>query len=317
MRRFSTTSSATGGLVACRPDAVSQSMAPAATTASSELAKRIAFSAVAIPLAVWIVWSGGVALALFLAGVSALAAWEFYKLAIGSGSEPLWGHGVVFSALIPLFVHARMVGWWAPPVSIVMLLVLELLAVALWVRGSAGKPLEVVGITLLGTFYTGGMMSFGYVMRYHEYSIGPLAGTLLVSLPLLLTWGTDSGAMLFGKAFGHKKLMPSVSPNKTVVGAIAGAAVAIVVAVVFVRFALQPYAKLTMPVLSAALFGLGVSVAGQIGDLVESMLKRQAGVKDSSNLIPGHGGALDRVDSLLFTLPVAFVLYNVLLTAAP
>lgn len=296
---------------------MNQPTASGASSASSELSKRLAFSAVAIPVVVWIVWSGGIALALFLAGVSALAAWEFYKLAIGSGSEPLWGHGVVFSALIPLFVHARIVGWWVPPLSMVMLLVLELLVVALWVRGSGGKPLEVVGITLLGTFYTGGMMSFGYVMRYHEYSIGPLAGTLLVTLPLLLTWGTDSGAMLFGKAFGHTKLMPSISPKKTVVGAVAGAAVAVAVAVVFVRYALLPYAKLTMPLLSAAVFGLVVSVAGQVGDLVESMLKRQAGVKDSSNLIPGHGGVFDRVDSLLFTLPVAFVLYNVLLTAAP
>ena len=96
---------------------MNQPTASGASSASSELSKRLAFSAVAIPVVVWIVWSGGIALALFLAGVSALAAWEFYKLAIGSGSEPLWGHGVVFSALIPLFVHARIVGWWVPPLS--------------------------------------------------------------------------------------------------------------------------------------------------------------------------------------------------------
>jgi len=294
-----------------------QTVASVASTPFSELVKRLAFSLVAIPVVIWLVWTGGLAFALLLAVAAALAAWEFYKLAIDTGSEPLWGHGVVFSALIPLFVHARFIGWWAPPVSIVMLLVLELLCVALWRRGSEGKPLEAVGITLLGAFYTGGMLGFGYVIRYHQYAVAPLAGTLLLVLPLLLTWGTDSGAMLFGTAFGVRKLMPSVSPKKTVVGAAAGAALAVILSVVYVRFALQPYAKLTMPMVSAVVFGLGVSVAGQLGDLVESMLKRQAGVKDSSKLIPGHGGALDRVDSLLFTLPVAFVLYDVLLKAAP
>jgi len=294
-----------------------QTVASVASTPFSELVKRLAFSLVAIPVVIWLVWTGGLAFALLLAVAAALAAWEFYKLAIDTGSEPLWGHGVVFSALIPLFVHARFIGWWAPPVSIVMLLVLELLCVALWRRGSEGKPLEAVGITLLGAFYTGGMLGFGYVIRYHQYAVAPLAGTLLLVLPLLLTWGTDSGAMLFGTAFGVRKLMPSVSPKKTVVGAAAGATLAVILSVVYVRFALQPYAKLTMPMVSAVVFGLGVSVAGQLGDLVESMLKRQAGVKDSSKLIPGHGGALDRVDSLLFTLPVAFVLYDVLLKAAP
>ena len=283
----------------------------------SEFAKRIAFSLVAIPVILWIVWLGGLPLALLLAAAAALASWEFYKLAIGSGSEPLWGHGVVLSAAIPLAVHARFLGFWAPPVSLVMLVVLELLTVALWVRGANGKPLEVVGITLLGTFYTGGMLAFGYVLRYHRFAVEPLAGTLLVALPLLLTWGTDSGAMIFGRAFGVRKLMPTVSPKKTVVGAVAGVIVAMVLAVLFVRFALQPYARLTMSPAFAAALGLMVSAAGQVGDLVESMLKRQAGVKDSSLLIPGHGGALDRVDSLLFTLPVAFVLYGVMLVPAP
>lgn len=283
----------------------------------SEFAKRIAFAVVAIPVILWIVWTGGFLLALLLAMAAAFASWEFYKLAIGSGSEPLWGHGVVLSAAIPLAVHARFLGFWAPPVSLVMLIVLELLTVALWVRGANGKPLEVVGITLLGTFYTGGMLAFGYVLRYHRFAVEPLAGTLLVVLPLLLTWGTDTGAMLFGRAFGVRKLMPTVSPKKTVVGAWAGAIVAMILAVLFVRFALQPYARLTMSLAFAAAFGLAVSVAGQVGDLVESMLKRQAGVKDSSMLIPGHGGALDRVDSLLFTLPVAFVLYGVMLVPAP
>jgi phosphatidate cytidylyltransferase len=281
------------------------------------MAKRVTFALLAIPVVGWMIWSGGALLAILLAGISAVAAWEFYRLAIATGSTPLWGHGVLVSAAVPLLVWARVEGHWVPPVSLVMLLVLELLTVALWARGSEGKPLEVVGITLLGILYGGGMMSFGYVLRYHEYAIESWAGTLLVWLPLLLTWGTDSGAMLFGRLWGRVKLMPSISPAKTVAGALGGLAVSVAVSVAFVQLALQPYGKLTMTFAGAALFGLLVSTAGQVGDLVESMLKRQAGVKDSSQLIPGHGGVLDRVDSLLFTLPVSFVLYQFLLKPAP
>ena len=127
MARCSTTSSATVGSAACTRSR---------RRGHVEFAKRIGFAAVAIPLVVWAVWAGGAALAVMLAAASAIAAWEFYRMAIGTGSEPLWGHGVVFAALIPLFVHARFEGWWAPSIDIVMLLVLEILAVALWVRGS-------------------------------------------------------------------------------------------------------------------------------------------------------------------------------------
>jgi len=283
----------------------------------SELGKRIAFAVVAVPVVVGLAWSGGMAFAVLVAAAGAIAAWEFYGLAVCAGIAPLRGHGVVLSAIVPLAVFVRYDGAWAPPVSVLMLVVLELLVVALWSRGPAGKPMEAVGITILGVLYTGGMLAFGVALRHHRFAIDAVAGTLLVALPLVLTWGTDTGAMLFGRAWGKTKLMPSVSPGKTIAGAWGGAVVSIVVAMFAVRFALHPYAKLTMAPAAAAAFGLVVSAAGQLGDLVESMMKRQAGMKDSSALIPGHGGALDRIDSLLFTLPVAYVLYGVLLTPTP
>jgi phosphatidate cytidylyltransferase len=283
----------------------------------SNLAKRLAFAGVAIPVVLALVWTGGLGLAVLLAVAAAVAAWEFYAIAAGTGSDPLSVAGVVLSAAIPLGVHARFEGYWAPPVSVVMLVVLALMSITLWRRGATGKPLEVVAITLLGVFYTGGMLAFAYALRYHRFAIDPLAGTLLVLLPLLLTWGTDTGGMLFGKTMGKRKLMPSISPGKTVAGAVGGAVVSVVAAVLFVKLALHPFAHLTMSLAAAAAFGLVVSVAGQVGDLVESMLKREAGVKDSSALIPGHGGALDRVDSLLFTLPVSFVLFDLLLIPTP
>lgn len=283
----------------------------------SEFAKRVAVAVVAIPAVIAVIWAGGPWLAGMLALAAAFAAWEFYRLAIGTGSVPLWGHGVLLSAVVPIAVAARYSGYWVPPVSVLMLVVLELMAVALWVRGSAGKPLEVVGITLLGIFYTGGMLAFGYALRYHRFAIDAATGVLLTALPLAITWGTDTGAMLIGKWIGKTPLMPSVSPRKTVAGAWGGVVVAVVVSLAYVGFALRLYGRLTMSLPAAAAFGLVVSVAGQVGDLVESMLKRQANVKDSSALIPGHGGVLDRVDSLLFALPVAFVLYEFMLMPTP
>jgi phosphatidate cytidylyltransferase len=283
----------------------------------SELAKRTAFAVVAVPLVLWITWLGGAPLAILLSVASAIAAHEFYRLAIGAGSVPLWGHGVIFSALVPLFTYARLLGLWVPDVTVLMLVILELLTVALWVRGSGGKPLEVVGITLLGVLYTGGMMSFAFGLRYHPYAVGAAAGTALVAVAFLLTWGTDIGGYVFGRWLGRRKLMPAISPGKTVAGAVGGLAIALVIAVLYERDVLRPEAQLGMPLWGVVLFGLLVSVSGQVGDLVESMLKRQAGVKDSSQLIPGHGGMLDRIDSLLFTLPVSYALLGWLLIPVP
>ena len=282
----------------------------------SELGKRITFSVIAAPLTVVTVWLGGPAFVLLLTVAAALAANEFAGLAVASGSAPLKVHLVVLSALVPLAVHSRYLGFWAPSVTLLMLLVLEMLLVALTVRGSAGKPLEAVGVTLLGVLYTAGMLTFGYALRYHEYAVGALAGAMLVAYPLVLTWGTDIGAFVFGRWLGGRKLMPTVSPQKTVAGAVGGLVVAVLISEIFGLILLPRAAHLALPWHRALLAGAVVSAAAQVGDLVESMLKREAGVKDSSRLIPGHGGVLDRVDSLIFALPVAFAMLGWLLLPA-
>jgi phosphatidate cytidylyltransferase len=279
----------------------------------SELAKRTAFAVVAIPAVIWLVWLGGAPLAILISVASAIAAHEFYRLGFAAGNQPLMAHGVLLSAAVPLVVYARHLGYWVPEVGLVMLVVLELLAATLWLRGPNGKPLESVAITLFGVFYTGGMMSFAFALRYHAYAIGAAAGTAVLMFPFLLTWGTDVGGYTFGRMIGGRKLMPSVSPGKTVAGGVGGLVLAIIIALVYERFALRPFGQLGMLPQGTILFAILVSVADQIGDLVESMLKREAGVKDSSHLIPGHGGMLDRIDSLLFTLPVSYALLSWLL----
>lgn len=283
----------------------------------SELTKRVLFAVVAVPVVAAVLYVGDAPLAILLSVASALAAWEYFRLAEATGARPMMAIGVVLAALVPLFMHAARLGLWVPPLSLATLVVPALLGIALWSRAATGKPIESVAITLFGVFYTGGMFAFAYALRYHRFAVGDMAGALLLFLPLVLSWANDSGAFFLGRAFGKRKLMPSISPGKTVAGGVGGLVVTVLAAWLYVEFLLGPRAGLGLTLSATILFGVVISVVAQIGDLVASMLKRQAGVKDSSALIPGHGGVLDRTDSLLFTIPVSYVLLDLLLTVRP
>jgi phosphatidate cytidylyltransferase len=135
--------------------------------------------------------------------------------------------------------------------------------------------------------------------------------------PILITWATDTGAYAFGRMFGKHKLIPSVSPAKTVEGAIGGLVLAAVIGWLYMHFVLQPLAQLSMRTVGLITFAVIIAIVAQVGDLAESLFKRDAGVKDSSRLLPGHGGILDRFDSLLFVLPAAYLMLGYLLLPAP
>jgi CDP-diglyceride synthetase len=301
---------------------------------SSELTRRILFGVIAAPIAIAILLIGGAPLAALLAVVAALGAWEFFRIARSSGLMPMENVGIVIAGLIPLAVHARYLGIYDPagpvgPTSILALVVLLVLTLAIWLRGVDGRPLGATATTLFGAAYTGGMLSFGYAIWNHEYAFAPVAmrfgshsfsvpsGGLLLLLPVLITWASDIGAFAVGRAMGRHKLIPSVSPGKTVEGAIGGLLASMLVAWVYTRFLLSPTAHLGFSRWGVLVFGALVSIAAQIGDLAESLLKREAGVKDSSKIIPGHGGILDRFDSLLFVMPIAYVGLGLMLTFAP
>jgi phosphatidate cytidylyltransferase len=293
----------------------------------SELTRRVLFGVIAAPLGILVVFYGGAALAALLAIVSALAAWEFYRIARGSGLTPMEDVGIPLAGVVPLFVHARYLRVYELPLSGMAVGVLAILALSIFIRGVNGKPLGAAAATVFGVLYTGGMLSFGYAIRYHPYVIEEIrvplggiavtAGGLLLLLPLLLTWASDIGAFFVGRALGKRKLMPSVSPGKTVAGAVGGLLATMLVGWLYARFVLTPSTQLAFVRGGVFVFSLLVSVAAQIGDLAESLLKREAGMKDSSHIIPGHGGVLDRFDSLLFVLPVAYVLFSTLLVWAP
>jgi phosphatidate cytidylyltransferase len=140
---------------------------------------------------------------------------------------------------------------------------------------------------------------------------------VLVFFPIALTWLSDTGAYAAGRAFGKRKLMPAVSPGKTVAGAVGAIVVSMVGAWAYNDFVLRPVAQLALAPWTALIFGAVISAVGQVGDLVESLFKREAGVKDSSTLFSAHGGVLDRLDSLYFAIPVAYLILSRLLLAAP
>ena len=284
--------------------------------AMSEFQWRTIFSLIAVPLSLYIVYLGGPVLVTLIGSMAGIAAWEFYRMSRAGGVEPLQTPGVAVTALIPVAVHADTLGVifvslrWLPVVSIIML------GMAIWLRGPTRRPGLAVAATLFGIMYAG-LFTYAYSIRYHRYAVGAVAGSVLLALPLVITWLTDVGAYLVGRTFGKKKLVPSISPGKTVVGAVAGLFFAMVGAWLYVEFLLRPYAHLSMRPYAVLAFGFLISVAAQTGDLAESLLKREAGVKNSSGLIPGHGGMLDRIDSLLFALPAAYLLLDLWLLPAP
>lgn len=271
--------------------------------------------------------AGGAALAALLAIASAIGAWEYFRIARASGQTPMEDIGIASAGLIPLVVHARFLGIQVPAIPIAAAVFVTILGLAIWRRGVEGRPLGAAAVTVVGAIYTGGMLSFGYALRYHPYAfadakIGQVSvssGALLLMLPMLVTWASDTGAYAVGRLMGRHKLIPKVSPGKTVEGAIGGIVASVLVAWAFGDLVLRNVAQLGFKWFpwGIIVFGVAISVAAQIGDLFESLIKREAGVKDSSRILPGHGGILDRLDSMFFVLPVSFLFVQWLLTWTP
>ncbi len=282
----------------------------------NELAKRVLFALVGAPLTIAIIYFGGWILATKDGVIAALGAWELYRMSGAAGNEPLETVGIVIAACVPLMVHATYLGVFRVTVTVAVMIFLALTAGVIWARGPARKPLVSLALTAAGIIYPS-LVTYMYPIRYHDYVVDAGAGTALLMLPIALTWATDTGAYFFGRTFGRHKLIPSVSPAKTVEGAVGGVIVAIAAAWLYVLLILRPVAQLSMLPVTLTLFAILISCVAQVGDLAESLFKRDAGVKDSSRLLPGHGGILDRFDSLLFVLPAAYVLLGYFLKAAP
>jgi phosphatidate cytidylyltransferase len=278
---------------------------------SRNLAVRVAFAVPAIALSVWVLWLGGWVLATVVGILGVLGTREVYDFARREGIEPLEWIGFVAAGAAPLATYwVKTYAEWEPVVyvSAVWLLVVLVIADA---RGPERRPLEAVAVTVFGSLYASALLSFLVAIRHGPHSDAhPRGSVALVVLPLAATWVCDTCAMAAGGLFGGPRLAPVLSPRKTWAGAIGGVIGALVTALVYGPLVLD---RVALHLSTAQLVAVGALVAGaaQVGDVTESLFKREAGVKDSSALIPGHGGVLDRLDSLYFVVPVTAGLFRV------
>ena len=267
-----------------------------------ELTKRVAVAAIGIPLAVGVGYVGGYWLAGLLALLAGLAAAEFCRM---------YRERNVFAApwVAALLAISYVVLAVGLPVGVYLVwatvLTLGVTSVLIIRTEPERQPGLSAVVTAFGAVYTGGLLAYALWLR----SLGGMgpgwSGAAVLFLPVAVTWLGDSAAYSVGSAIGRHKMAPVISPKKTWEGAVAGLLATAAGALLYVELT-SPLLRWSMSVWQVLLFGALVSVAGQVGDLFESRFKRDCAVKDSSNLLPGHGGALDRIDSLVFVFPFAY-----------
>ncbi|MET0553557.1 MAG: phosphatidate cytidylyltransferase [Vicinamibacteria bacterium] len=269
-----------------------------AAAGGSELVRRVATAAVALPLLL-----GGMLWAPPLVGFAivtiaiALGAWEYDALLVAKGLRPLR----VAGALVLAAAYANVSLPWPLGVPLWPLAALVVLTALVLRASDFARDVPAAALTLLGAVYLGGLGgSIAALRLMHPISDGSWRIVLLLAIVM----AADTAAYFTGRALGRHKLAPAISPGKTIEGAVGGLAGGILGALA-VRGA-----GLALPVGHAVVLGALVAVAAMAGDLVESLLKRWAGVKDSGALFPGHGGMLDRLDSLLFGGAVLYYYFS-------
>jgi phosphatidate cytidylyltransferase len=256
---------------------------------------RILTALVAVPLLLLIILAGPSWLFLALALVSALVAyWELSHLARNVGWTPL-GSGYLAVAAVVLSFYPGFPGFLEASVVAVAVIVLS----AVYSRGPSRETLAEVATTFLATTYLGSCLGCLVGLRM---TAPDQAGRYWLLFLMAVVMVGDAGAFFVGRSLGRHQLAPVLSPRKTTEGLVGGA-IASVGAAVLLRRLIFP--SLAWP--SVIALGISLALFGVVGDLFESLLKRSAGIKDTSSLIPGHGGLLDRIDSLLFTAPLLFL----------
>lgn len=267
------------------------------TVAKSNLVVRVLTSIVALPVVLGILFFGPPLAWFFLVALAAaIGAFELFKMVMPD-DRVSWAVGLTATLILVLSLYFA-----GNDQRVLMSLFCALPICSLLVPLFRFKQIERAGLGLMtmvaGPFYVGALLTTAALMRR---DLGDF-GARWVVLTLSIAWLADTGAYFVGRALGKSKLYPAVSPGKTragLWGALGAAALAgLLASLTYLQ---------TLPPLHGCLLGLVAGLLGQLGDLVESLLKRSVGVKDSGSLIPGHGGMLDRVDALIFVSPTVYL----------
>lgn len=285
---------------------------------ASNLALRLLTALLLIPPLVYVIFQGGYWVLFTVVAITVLGIHEFYQLIDQKGAHPLRLFGTLAGAALPV------VAFVGSEYHATLLMTAVLLAVMVVQLGKAeiAESLASISGTFFGVFYVGWLLSHAVVLReFHgavaskwgpsaTMGLDPDAGAFYLLFTIGVVIAGDAGAYFTGRAYGRHPLAPAISPSKTAEGA-TGALAAGVAA----GFALRGIFEVWRPELvlsfgwtACALFAAVLALAGIVGDLVESLLKRDAQVKDTGTLLPGTGGVLDRIDSNLVAIPVMYYL---------
>lgn len=275
-----------------------------------DLGKRSLVALIGIPLMLIMIYIGGIYFEITLVIISSISLWEFYRMVENKGAIPqkVWGilFNIIFWVLLYFSTNTNISGKYS--IISVLILLVGSLTIQLFTKNQ--NSIMNIATTWGGLIYVNIFFGSLYLIReFNAYFDGTLnfKPELLVFSFILAIWICDTAAYMIGSRFGKNKLLPAVSPKKTWEGAIAGFVGALLTMVIFNLITNN------FDLIHSIIIGIIVGAFGQIGDLAESQLKRDANVKDSSSILPGHGGFLDRFDSIMFVSPLILIYLLILL----
>jgi phosphatidate cytidylyltransferase len=259
--------------------------------------KRWVTGLIALPFLIFLVYKGGILFTLLISIACLVSLWEYFRIVFNAEVKSLfriillWGYFIGIACIWATYVIGLDLSF-----SLIALNLLIVALISLFQFKSQASVLDVIKGQIQGVIYIPVLLSFLIAIRENS------GGMIWIFYLLAIIFAGDTSAYYVGSYFGRHKLSPAISPGKTVEGSLGG-----LVANLFAGAVGKYFFFSELPWGVSVIFFIAVGSAGQVGDLFESELKRSSNVKDSSTILPGHGGILDRIDALLFAAPVAYI----------